>query len=140
MEFDLSRVYTAVNADELKVGSKVFVADSLKDLRDIVERDATAVTIKSIEPDDKLYRFGTDRNVYALAYFISEPEKKKLMWTDLKVGDVIRRGPLKSMVVAIDENHTSALHVLACGSCLTELIWLGNDDLKEWEKVEEIAR
>lgn len=140
MEFDLSRVYTAINADELKVGSKVIVADSLKDLRDIVERDGTAVTIRSIEPDDKLYRFETDSNDYALAYLVSEPEKKKLRWEDLEVGDVIHKGCTKSMVIAIDECHTTGLHVLACDSYQYELIWLGNDDLKEWEKVEKGGR
>ena len=29
MEFDKSRVYTALNADELKVGSQVIVGDSV---------------------------------------------------------------------------------------------------------------
>ena len=33
MEFDRSRVYTALNADEVKPGSKVFVADSLAALK-----------------------------------------------------------------------------------------------------------
>lgn len=28
MEFDIKRVYTSVNADELKVGSKILVAEN----------------------------------------------------------------------------------------------------------------
>jgi len=38
MEFDKSKVYTAVNADELKVGSQVICADDLADIIDIHER------------------------------------------------------------------------------------------------------
>ena len=32
MEFDKSRVYTALNADELKVGCKVIIADDIASL------------------------------------------------------------------------------------------------------------
>ena len=37
MEFDKSKIYTAANADELKIGSKVVVADTLEDLKQCVE-------------------------------------------------------------------------------------------------------
>lgn len=40
MKFDKSKLYTAVNADELKVGSKVFVADNLEELRTEVEYES----------------------------------------------------------------------------------------------------
>ena len=36
MEFDKSRVYTAINADELKVGSKVICASCLANLKEYV--------------------------------------------------------------------------------------------------------
>ena len=39
MKFDKSRVYTAVNADELKIGSKCIFANCLADLMDAVEND-----------------------------------------------------------------------------------------------------
>lgn len=39
MEFDKSRVYTALNADELKIGSKCIFANCLADLMDAVEND-----------------------------------------------------------------------------------------------------
>ena len=46
MEFDKSRVYTIVNADELKVGSKVIVADSLGLLKRLVELSDKANILK----------------------------------------------------------------------------------------------
>ncbi|WP_449190141.1 hypothetical protein [Treponema lecithinolyticum] len=39
MKFDKSRVYTALNADELKIGSKCIFANCLADLMDAVEND-----------------------------------------------------------------------------------------------------
>lgn len=41
MEFDESRVYTALNADKLEVGSKVITADTLKQLKESHGRRTT---------------------------------------------------------------------------------------------------
>ncbi len=80
MEFDKSRVYTALNADELKVGSKVIVADSLQGLKDRLNKFTSdedhAICIGSILPETEMHRFKTAKgNVYPLAYLISAPEK-----------------------------------------------------------------
>ena len=80
MEFDKSKVYTALNADELKVGSMVIVADSLQGLKDRLNKFAFdenyAIRIKSILPETEKYRFHTScGNVYSLVYLISPPEK-----------------------------------------------------------------
>ena len=37
MDFDKSKVYTSLNADELKVGSKVYVSDNIAYLRECIE-------------------------------------------------------------------------------------------------------
>ena len=39
MEFDKSRVYTALNADELKIGSKVILGNTLSELKEAVETE-----------------------------------------------------------------------------------------------------
>lgn len=80
MEFDKSRVYTALNADELEVGSMVIVADSLQGLKDRVSKfpldENYASRIGSILPETEIHRFKTSvGNVYPLAYLISPPEK-----------------------------------------------------------------
>ena len=143
MEFDVSRVYTAVNADELKIGNRIIVADNLMYLKSFVEDNRKANTLMDILNDSTLYRFqviGDNThyaNDYALAYLVSEPEEKKLRWTDLEVGDVIHKGSFKSMVIAINKHHDTGFHVLTCDSYLSKLNWLGDDDLKEWEKVEK---
>ncbi len=80
MEFDKSRVYTALNADELEVGSKVIIADSLQALKDKFSKFAFdenyAIRIGSILPETEIHRFKTSiGNVYPLAYLISPPKK-----------------------------------------------------------------
>ena len=136
MEFDESKVYTGLNADKLKVGSQVIVADNLKDLKDRVIHNVTTQTLRNIRDEDETYRFSTDSSAYALAYLVEE--LPRLKWTDLEVGDVIRKGTIKSMVITIDERHDTNLHVLSCDSWLaTNLIWLSDYDLVQWEKVEK---
>lgn len=132
MEFDKSKVYTAVNADELKVGSKVIVAETLSDLKERVE-DGYVQTLTGVCVDDCMCRFEADSIcVYNLAYLVSEPEEKKLKWTDLKIGDVIRSkeaNTITRMVTGIDtaENHE---HIEIGG------YWLKDSDIDKWEKVE----
>ena len=73
MEFDKSRVYTAVNADELEAGDIVFVADTLDDLQRIVTNASTTIKIKAVEASDEAYRFTVASSVsYMLAYLIAK--------------------------------------------------------------------
>jgi len=77
MEFDKSRVYTALNAEELKVGSKVIVADNLEELKLHVSRGDRVRTLRRIEPEHLPYRFVVTDCEYVLAYLVSEPEEDK---------------------------------------------------------------
>jgi len=80
MEFDKSRVYTAVNADELKVGSKVICADTVKALRKKVQADDYAQYVQPfIRLHDNGYdvQFLADCYTYNYAYLIEPPVKPK---------------------------------------------------------------
>ena len=128
MKFDKNKVYTAVNADELKVGSKVIVADSLVELKAKIEEGTEPVTLRGIESEDYLYRFLTICPRNAFAYLVEEPEVLK--WTDLKIGDVIRQGWRTRMVTGID-NDASDIHIVIGDLSLDDY------DLEKWEKVEK---
>lgn len=80
MEFDKSRVYTALNADEVKPGSKVIVADTIYDLRRRVEDNTEQYleVLKKINSDDCEYRFHTIGD-NALCYLVSEPKEPRRM-------------------------------------------------------------
>lgn len=131
MEFDINRVYTSVNADELKVGSKVIVADNLNDLKERVKECDEIKIIGAILSDEYDNRFNCNYEDYNLCYLIEEPEKKKLKWTDLKIGDVIRYGVFTHLVTGIHNFEQTNKHIFVSGA------WLTDDELEEWEKVEE---
>ena len=80
MEFDKSRVYTAVNADELPIGSKCIFADTVKALRKKVQADDYA---QYVQPFIRLHDNGYDVQflagcyTYAYAYLIEPPAEPK---------------------------------------------------------------
>lgn len=135
MEFDKSRVYTALNADELKIGSKVIFADDLATLKNHVsEGDNDDIeTLVDIRPDWNGCRFEGEGSTWALAYLVSEPEEKELKWTDLKVGDVVRHKEQKHityMVTGVDGKETTSHHIYFANT------WISDNGLTGWEKVE----
>lgn len=75
MEFDKSRCYSALNADELKAGDKVIVADILSLLKQDVERGEYIDTIRKVRDDSYSCRFETENNsVWELAYLVERKE------------------------------------------------------------------
>ena len=80
MEFDISRVYTPVNADELKVGSICAFADSMAALRQSVKKQIFG-ELKRVVDDKYDCRFMTDYKgsplSSVLAYLIEEPASDK---------------------------------------------------------------
>ena len=136
-------MYTAVNADELKIGSKVIIAKNIHAIKDLINIDTTYCVLTNILSEDYQDRFvgkfikpcigSAMHNTGTLAYLISEPEEKKLKWTDLKIGDIIRNKKTSrvTMVTAIDPNPTSQseLHIYGYG-------WIYDYQLEnDWEIV-----
>lgn len=128
MVFDKSRVYTALNADELEVGSTVILADDVLNLRKYVEQEIRLTTLTCIHGEDSMSRFegGKYIGLYTLAYLVEEPAP--LEWTDLKVGDVIRAGSFDKMITVIDSDPETIYHIKTDG-------WLPDSALKEYQKV-----
>lgn len=132
MEFDNSKVYTALNADELEIGSKVTVANDLAHLKVFVHDDFTCILEKVLD-EESTCRFVANEGVtYSLAYIVSEPDKKKLEWTDLKVGDVIRHkeSGVEYLITGVDKRNKS-------GHCYFADAWCSDSYLEEYEKVED---
>lgn len=79
MEFDKSRVYTSVNADEVKVGSKGYLANSLESLKEFVSNGTHLLDeISEIVSSKCTDRF-SDKNElkYNLFYLVKEPKENK---------------------------------------------------------------
>nr|DAW66646.1 MAG TPA: hypothetical protein [Caudoviricetes sp.] len=81
MEFDKSRIYTAVNADELQIGSKVILSNVLSELKEAVEveKEEAIQTLAIIRGENEVLRFVGDKyhSGYTLAYLIEPPTEKK---------------------------------------------------------------
>lgn len=81
MEFDKSRVYTALNADELPIGSRCVFADTIHDLRKKVESDSVqrhVYVLRAVRDGCEKERFEEDVNTtFLLAYLIEPPAEPK---------------------------------------------------------------
>lgn len=81
MEFDKSRIYTAVNADELQIGSKVILSNVLSELKEAVEveKEEAIQNLAIIRGENEVLRFTGDKyhSGYTLAYLIEPPAEKK---------------------------------------------------------------
>lgn len=91
MIFDKTKVYTAVNADELKVGDKVYIADNLYDLKYDVENDCNLAVIVDIYDctfnERFKIKFCCNENPdcyaeYSLAYLVERAKEEK--WRPFK--------------------------------------------------------
>lgn len=76
MTFDKNRVFTALNADEVKIGSMGVFADTIAELKRKVEHPMI-FKVTEILPENKNCRFITDGMVYSFFYLIEELPKEK---------------------------------------------------------------
>lgn len=79
--FDTSKVYTSVNADDVKIGSKGYFADTLAGLRlDVFSKYTNPHELTDVYNDHVDHRFesndGNNVDVYSLFYLVEEPEEK----------------------------------------------------------------
>lgn len=79
MKFDVNKVYTAVNADELKIGDKVYLGDSIAELKYKIENeDYYPLALTSIsDPNDWDFWFATKNEPGNLAYLVERASEKK---------------------------------------------------------------
>jgi len=77
MKFDKSRVFTAVNANELKPGDKVIVSDTMSMLTLLVRETTDSMelaTLKKVHLDNEVARFETSTGNWCLAYLVERKE------------------------------------------------------------------
>ena len=78
MEFDKTRVYTVVNAEDLPIGSKCIFANNVFTLKDHVRNNYPAEILISVCSETITERFNSDSDeFYSLAYLIEPPTEPK---------------------------------------------------------------
>lgn len=79
MVFDKSKVYTALNADDIKVGSKGYFANNIANLKDKVElSNLTLCEVSEILDESDKFRFKSEvtGELFNLFYLVEEPQEK----------------------------------------------------------------
>lgn len=103
MEFNKAKVFTALNADKVKIGSKGYYADNLKTLKERVNSHSErwCGEVDKIYDTGSTYRFAIKNNTeFALFYLVEEPEEKK--YQPYHNTSEIPSGALFSIVVSGD--------------------------------------
>lgn len=131
MKFDKNRAYSAINADEVKVGSKVYVSNSLSHLRDLVECDSKSIkTLMKVLDDNYLFRFSTNfknpnpLGEWLLCYLVEEPKeevKEETLCTYKEFAQWVSQG--KGVWCFTDDGSLK--------DCCTEFIFTDSD----WDKL-----
>lgn len=77
MEFDKNKVFSVLNADEVKVGSKGFFSDDLASLTNMVKTDAqiNLYVVKEIMGTGFPARFVADYGSWHLFYLVEKPKE-----------------------------------------------------------------
>lgn len=97
MKFDVNKVFVSLSADDVKIGSKGYYADSLLNLKTRVEHEDKLAygEVTRIHDKDCLYRFRIDNIIDKVFFYLVEgPEEKKFRPykdTDEMIEDFKRR-------------------------------------------------
>lgn len=150
MEFDKSKVYTALNADEVKIRSKGYFSDNLKNLSFAVEEEYSPAYGEIEEIKDSSYgcRFLKKGSYnYSLFYPIEEPKENRFrpysnpdeMIEDFKKryssygGWSGKENPIYNPMIWIKSKATGFRHLVTdygddgnCGHCNRSCIWIGS--------------
>lgn len=149
MEFDKSKVFTALNADEVKLGSKGYYADNLNTLKERVGNNDQSYygVITDITDARRTYRFQTGKIRYNLFYLVEEPQEKKFRpysTPDEMIEDFKKRyssyggwsgngNPMYNPMIWIKPKTTGFCHLVTdygdddnCGHCNRSCIWIGS--------------
>lgn len=101
MKFDKNRLYTAFNADKVKVGSKGYFADSISELKRKINESEAPFTLTKIYGEEAAARFSISPvTSYILFYLIEEPKEKT--YRPYKDTAEIPGGAMLNIVVASD--------------------------------------
>lgn len=137
MEFDKSRVFSAVNADELKVGSKCIFANNVFTLKDHVRNNYPAEILISVFSETITERFNSDSDeFYSLAYLIELPKEPKYR-------------PFASIKRAMDAIKAHGRHVIKTNNMMSAFLVTEDDKDQEesrifidgyWYSLQELCR
>lgn len=131
MEFDKTRVYSACNADEVKVGSKGYFADSISELKRKISEGDEPLTLVKICGEEAATRFTTlSASVYLLFYLVKEPEEK--VYRPYNDTAEMPNGAMLNVVVSRDGTRLLIIAAEDKRVCIGSQGWVDLHDLYEY--------
>lgn len=153
MEFDVNKVFVSLSADDVKIGSKGYYADSLVNLKTQVEHEDKLAygEVTRIHDKDCLYRFRIDNIIdKAFFYLVEEFTEEKFrpysnpeeMIEDFKKrynaygGWSGKDNPMYNPLIWVKSKTTGFRHLVTdygdddnCDYCNRSCIWIGSFSL-----------
>ena len=131
MEFDKTRVYSACNADEVKVGSKGYFADSISELKRKISEGDEPLTLVKICGEEAATRFTTlSASVYLLFYLVEEPKEK--VYRPYNDTAEMPNGAMLNVVVSGDGTRLLIIAAEDKRVCIGSQGWVDLHDLYEY--------
>ena len=131
MKFDKTRVYTVLNADEVKVGSKGYFADNISDLKRKVDEGDEPLTLVKICGEEAAVRFTTlSASVYLLFYLVEEPKEK--VYRPYNDTAEMPNGAILNVVVSGDGTRLLIIAAEDKRVCIGSQGWVDLHDLYEY--------
>lgn len=124
MKFDESKIYTLVTADKVKIGSKGFFSDNLRDLKNIVEQERSERYGKITGIKDNSYTARFQIKVegnynYGLFYLVEEP---KVEVKPLSLNEIAKISYVNAKKREANGGHISIETSSMLKHCATEVI------------------
>lgn len=82
MDFDIKKVYTTLNADEVKVGSKGYFADDLTALKEQVSSGELVQELAEVKNESNKFRFITEDKCAWQLFYLVEESKEDILCTE----------------------------------------------------------
>lgn len=140
MEFDKAKVFTAVNASEVKIGSKGYFSDSFGHLKELVSNNSLTHygELTAIHPDYRYSRFEMDNTSnWLLFYLVEEPGVNKMIKDSRSLSKDVEDKAIKyAEKYACKDCRMKCEHIdLLCG-CVRHYINAFQDGYKEAKRLQ----
>lgn len=128
MDFDETRLYTAFNADKVKVGSKGYFADSISELKRKITEGEAPLNLIEIYGEEAVTRFAiAPTSSYFLFYLVEEPKEKT--YRPYKDTSEITGHALFDEVIDTDDVHCAIIAISKAGVYISTHGWADMEHL-----------
>ena len=126
MNFDIGKLYSAIDADQLEPGDQVICADNMSDLKKFVaeaggkNKNLVIGVIETIADESETERFKLVNDIhYSLAYLVKKVEYR----------------PFKSTKELVDYWYSTYLKQIVPDPMMMPLIWIQNKETRDKELI-----